>query len=174
MLTSVEESDVSLSVANRASDVSFLSAIFRVVALFTAMEAESQLIGDCDSLRQRHRDDPVAFDEWMGALAIQTFTQFRLILLWRSFNLLGEGFWPELLIFLFFSFCRVDFYHLLLILLLFLLRRRLYHFQQVDAIGDEIRKFLIAAAILGIRKIFFGVKGRSSVNDFQQRTSPVE
>ena len=49
MLTSVEEGDVSFSVANVARDVSFLGAILRVVALLTTVEAKSQLVGNCDS-----------------------------------------------------------------------------------------------------------------------------
>ena len=70
MLTSVEESNVSLSVADVACDIPFFSAIFRVVALFTAMETKSQLIGDCDSFRQRHCNDPVALGKRMGALTV--------------------------------------------------------------------------------------------------------
>ena len=174
MLTSVEEGDVSFSVADVARDVSFLSAILRIVALLTAVEAKSQLVGDCDSFRQRHCDNSIALCKRMCALTIQTFTQFWLIFLWRSLNLLRESFWTELLIFLFFGFCRIDFNYLLLILLLLLLLRRLNHFQQVDAIGDEVEESLETATVLGIREIFFGVEGRSGVDDFQQRTSSVE
>ena len=70
MLASVEKGDVSFSVADVARDVSFLSAVFRIVALLAAVETKSQLIGDCDSFRQRHCDNPVTFDEWMGALTV--------------------------------------------------------------------------------------------------------
>ena len=52
MLASVEEGDVSFSVANVARDVSFLGAVLRIVALLTAVEAKSQLIGNCDSFCQ--------------------------------------------------------------------------------------------------------------------------
>ena len=61
---------MSFSVANVARDVSFLSAVLRIVALLTAVEAKSQLIGNCDSFRQRHCDDPVAFGKRMGALTV--------------------------------------------------------------------------------------------------------
>ena len=77
-----------------------------------AMEAQSQLVRHFDSFCQRHCDDAVALGDLMGALAVEAFSQFWLVLFWRRPHLLSEGIWTILHVFCFPRFRRVDFHRL--------------------------------------------------------------